>query len=95
MSILLDGSIDIGVLEQEIVYVSYVDVKEMIFVIFFVNIVEFKSVDFEGVLNVILFVLVDLQFDKDSLKYDIDGLKFVCVNFDGVLVNFGLKFGVF
>lgn len=62
MSILLDGSIDIGVLEQEIVYVSYVDVKEMIFVIFFVNIVEFKSVDFEGVLNVILFVLVDLQF---------------------------------
>lgn len=62
MSILLDGSIDIGVLEQEIVYVRYVDVKEMIFVIFFVNIVEFKSVDFEGVLNVILFVLVDLQF---------------------------------
>lgn len=62
MSILLDGSIDIGVLEQEIVYVRYVDVKEMIFVIIFVNIVEFKSVDFEGVLNVILFVLVDLQF---------------------------------
>lgn len=32
MSILLDGSIDIGVLEQEIVYVRYVDVKEMIFI---------------------------------------------------------------
>lgn len=62
MSILLDGSIDIGVLEQEIVYVRYVDVKEMIFVIIFVYIVEFKSVNFEGVLNVILFVLVDLQF---------------------------------
>lgn len=30
MSILSDGSTDTGVLEQEIVYVRYVDVKEMI-----------------------------------------------------------------
>lgn len=62
MSILSDGSTDTGVLEQEIVYVSYVDVKEMIPVTSFVNIVELKSADSEGVLNAILSALADLQF---------------------------------
>lgn len=59
MSILSDGSTDTGVLEQEIVYV---DVKEMIPVTSFVNIVELKSADSEGVLNAILSALADLQF---------------------------------
>lgn len=62
MSILSDGSTDTGVLEQEIVYVRYVDVKEMIPVTSFVNIVELKSANSEGVLNAILSALADLQF---------------------------------
>lgn len=95
MSILSDGSTDIGVLEQEIVYVRYVDVKEMIPVTTFVNIVELKSANSEGVLNAILSALADLQFDKDSLKHDTDGPKLVCANFDGASVNFGSKSGVF
>lgn len=95
MSILSDGSTDTGVLEQEIVYVRYVDVKEMIPVTTFVNIVELKSADFEGVLNAILSALADLQFDKDSLKHDTDGPKLVCANFDGASVNFCPKSGVF
>lgn len=95
MSILSDGSTDTGVLEQEIVYVRYIDVKEMIPVTTFVNIVELKSANSEGVLNAILSALADLQFDKDSLKHDTDGPKLVCANFDGASVNFGSKSGVF
>lgn len=39
----------------------------------FVNIVELKSANSEGVLNAILSALADLQFDKESLKHDTDG----------------------
>lgn len=95
MSILSDGSTDTGVLEQEIVYVRYVDVKEMIPVTTFVNIVELKSANSEGVLNAILSALADLQFDKESLKHDTDGPKLVCANFDGASVNFVRNLGCF
>ena len=91
---LADGSTDISVLEQELVYIRFIN-SEGVAKTVMANIVELEHGHAVGVLDGIKKALKDgLGIDFDHLAHDQPGPSLVCANFDGASVMQGLKGGV-
>ena len=88
MSILSDGSTDSGIVEQETVYVRYVNKKGQS-VCHFVDIVALESANADGILHVIDQSLLGIGITETTLQQ-----KLVGCNFDGASVMLGSKTGV-
>jgi hypothetical protein len=89
--VLSDGSTDSAILEQELVYLRYVDpVARMI------DIAQLENGKAEGVFNGIKTALSSVDLDIEKLKPGLvnGGPKLVCCNFDGASVMSGEKGGV-
>ena len=88
MSILSDGSIDSGIVEQEAVYIRYVNKKGRS-VCHFVDIVALEYAYADGILHAIDQSLLGIGITKTTLEQ-----KLVGCNFDGASVMLGSKTGV-
>ena len=88
MSILSDGSTDSGIVEQEAVYIRYVNKKGRS-VCHFVDIVALESANADGILHAIDQSLLGIGITKTTLEQ-----KLVGCNFDGASVMLGSKTGV-
>ena len=88
MSILSDGSTDSGIVEQEAVYIRYVNKKGQS-VCHFVDIVALESANADGILHAMDQSLLGIGITKTTLEQ-----KLVGCNFDGASVMLGSKTGV-
>lgn len=88
LSLLSDGSTDAGIIEQETVFVRYVDKQGQPWTKF-VDIVRLESATAAGVCNAITTGLETIDIDEETLKK-----KLVGCNFDGASVMMGKKSGV-
>ncbi|XP_076099754.1 zinc finger protein 862-like [Mytilus galloprovincialis] len=93
VSILSDGSTDRSVIEQEIVYLRYVD--QCMPTTKMINLMSLESATAEGIFNAIFNALKIVGLNEEKIRHDTPGPKLICGNFDGASVNFGNKSGVF
>lgn len=93
VSILSDGSTDRSVIEQEIVYLRYVD--QCMPTTKMINLISLESATAEGIFNAIFNALNIVGLNEENIRHDTPGPKLICGNFDGTSVNFGNKCGVF
>ena len=93
LCILSDGSTDVSVTEQEIVYIHYVERSVPVTKI--ISIEALDKTDTQGIFNAIKNALDKLSLNFDKLKpnkYSFPSL--ICANFDGASVNLDQKGGV-
>ncbi|XP_070535062.1 zinc finger protein 862-like [Ptychodera flava] len=98
VSILGDGSTDAGILEQEIVYLRYVDPTECTPKTRQIDIVPLSTADSTGIFNALQTGLKTVDINFEDLKHQAESEKstpkLVGVNFDGASVMMGQKSGV-
>ena len=92
VTLLADGSTDVSVTEQEIMYLRYVKGGEP--KVQFISIEPLESANANGIQQGIQRSLEKTGLDFNKLKSDTPGPSLVCVNFDGASVNFGIRNGV-
>ncbi|CAC5389553.1 unnamed protein product [Mytilus coruscus] len=95
ISVMADGSKDSAVIEQEIIYIRYMDPIEKLPMVRMIDIVSLNSADAIGILESIKEGLKSVGLDFEQLKAN-DGThpKLLMIIFDGASVNFGSKSGV-
>ncbi|XP_006823169.1 zinc finger protein 862-like [Saccoglossus kowalevskii] len=96
LSILGDGSTDAAVIEQEIVFLRYVNPTDSMPVCRQVDIVPLEAANSDGILQALDTGLSQVGLSFEKLKPDNEEIKqsLVMANFDGASVNFGNKNGV-
>ena len=93
ISILSDGSTDISVVEQEVVYVRYIKSNGRADTVL-VNIVAPEHGHGLGLFEAIKTALLSIGLDFENMRHDQPGPSLVCANFDGASVMQGRKSGV-
>ncbi|XP_070550348.1 zinc finger protein 862-like [Ptychodera flava] len=96
LSILGDGSTDASIVEQEIVYLRYVDQTECVPKTREIDIIPLASANADGVFRALESGLQSVNLNFNDLKHEQnkDGPMLVGVNFDGAAVMMGVKSGV-
>ncbi|XP_070560279.1 zinc finger protein 862-like [Ptychodera flava] len=96
VSILGDGSTDVAVIEQEVVFLRYVSPVDGMPVCREIDIVSLETANAQGIMNAIEAGLSQVDLSLDMLRPDNDEVKpsLIMANFDGASVNFGEKNGV-